>query len=152
MEVLDLFSGKKRKRGKAHIKNLLELAMADGQFDEIEAEYLLALAQRFNISEVQLQKIKDNLGGVEYVPPKTDLEKFEHLHHLIRMMMMDGEIHEKELEICKLLALRLGLKAEFVDDFIRVIGDDVRNEVPSDIIIGQLLKIAQERESIKITS
>ncbi len=152
MEVLDLFSGKKRKRGKAHLKNLLELAMADGQFDEIEAEYLYTIAQRFNISDSELQKLKENLAQVEYMPPKTDLEKFEHLHHLIRMMMMDGEIHEKELEICKLLALRLGLKSVFVDDFVSVIGDDVRNEVPSDIIIGHLLKIAQEREHIKITS
>jgi hypothetical protein len=32
-----------------------------------------------------------------------------------------------------------------VDDFVKVIGEDVVKEVPSDIIIGKLLKIAQER-------
>jgi uncharacterized tellurite resistance protein B-like protein len=119
--------------------------MADGQFDDIEAEYLLSLAQRFNISENELKKLKENIDQIEYKPPVNDREKFDHLHQLVRMMMMDGEIHDREMEICKVLADRLGLKAELVDDFVKVIGNDVIKEVPSDIIIGKLLKIAQER-------
>ena len=147
MEVLDLLTGTKKKRGKAHLKNLLELAMADGQFDDIEAEYLLSLAQRFNISENELKKLKENANSIEYKPPVNDREKFDHLHQLVRMMLMDGEIHEREMEICKVLASRLGLKSELVDDFIQVIDEDVAKEVPSDIIIGKLLKIAQDRGS-----
>jgi len=145
MEVLELLTGAKKKRGKAHLKNLLELAMSDGQFDDIEAEYLLSLAQRFNISENELKRLKENADTIEYNPPVNEREKFDHLHQLVRMMMMDGEIHDRELEICKVLAGRLGLKSELVDDFIQVIGDDVAKEVPSDIIIGKLLKIAQDR-------
>ena len=145
MEVLELLVGAKKKRGKAHLKNLLELAMADGQFDDIEAEYLLSLAQRFNISEGELKKLKENLDSVEYKPPVNDREKFDHLHQLVRMMLMDGEIHDREMEICKVLAARLELKAELVDDFVKAIGEDVAREVPSDIIIGKLLKIAQQR-------
>ncbi len=145
MEVLELLTGAKKKRGKAHLKNLLELAMSDGQFDDIEAEYLLSLAQRFNISENELKRLKENAETIEYNPPVNEREKFDHLHQLVRMMMMDGEIHDREMEICKVLAGRLGLKSELVDDFIQVIGDDVAKEVPSDIIIGKLLKIAQDR-------
>lgn len=152
MEVLELLTGAKKKRGKAQLKNLLELALADGQFDDIEAEYLLSLAQRFNISENELKKLKANVDSVEYKPPVNDREKFDHLHQLVRMMLMDGEIHDREMEICKVLSVRLGLKPELVDDFIKVIGEDVAKEVPSDIIIGKLLKIAQERDSSKPVS
>lgn len=147
MEVLDLLTGAKKKRDKAHLKNLLELALSDGQFDDIEAEYILSLAQRFNVSQNELKKLKENVNKIEYKPPVNDREKFDHLHQLVRMMLMDGEVHDREMEICKTLCVRLGLKAELVEDFVNVIGEEVAKEVPSDIIIAKLLKIAQERDS-----
>lgn len=147
MDILELLTGKRKKRAKGHLRNLMEVAASDGSFDGIEVDYLLSLAGRFNISEEELKRIKDHPSSVDYHPPTTDRERFEHLYQLSCMMMIDGVVHQKELEICKRLAIKLDLKPEFVDDMIEAINEDERRETPTDIIIGKLLKIAQQRQS-----
>lgn len=150
MELLELLIGKKKKRAKAHLKNLMQIAESDGNFEAIEVDYLLSLAGRFKISESELKQIKDHPHTVDYTPPTNDRERFDHLHQLVCMMLIDGEIHEQEMAICKLYAEKLDLRSEFVDDFVKVIGDSVNQEIPTDMIIGNLLSVAQEREAARI--
>lgn len=147
MSILELLTGKKKKRAKGHLSNLFAVAASDGSFDGLEIDYLLSMAQRYNISEEEVKMIKDNPQAFTYEPPVNDRERFDHLHHLVCMMLIDGEVHDKELEICKRLASTLGLKKEFVDDFIQVIKEDPERETPTEVVIGKLLKLAQERES-----
>ena len=68
------------------------------------------------------------------------------------MMLIDGEIHEKEMSICKIYAEKLGLRTEFVDDFVKVIGESVGQEVPTDMVIARLLTVAQQREAEQVQS
>ena len=145
--MLAIFTDRKKKRAKGHLKNLLQLAASDGIVDLIEAEYLMSLAGRFNISEAELKRIQDNPHLVTYQAPTNDIERFEQLHQLVRMMMIDGEVHEKEMNICKAYSEKLGLRTEFVEDFVTAIGESVDREQPSDVIIRKLLIIAQERAS-----
>lgn len=147
MSILELLQGKKKKRARGHLKNLLAVAASDGSLDNMEIDYILSMAQRYSISEQELKTIKDNPEAYEYEPPVNDREKFDHLHHLVSMMLIDGEVHEKEKEICKRFAASLGLKEAFVEDFITVLNDDPEREIPTDVIIGRLLKIAQERQN-----
>ncbi|WKN31716.1 hypothetical protein PZB74_22480 [Porifericola rhodea] len=148
MSILELLTGKKKKRAKAHLSNLLAVAASDGSFDGLEVDYLLSMAQRYNITEEEVKNIKDNPEAFQYDPPTNDRERFDHLHHLVCMMLIDGEVHDREIEICKRFATTLGLKQEFVDDFIQVIQDDPQRETPTEVVIGKLLKLAQEREMI----
>ena len=147
MNILELLKGKDKKRARGHLKNLLAVATSDASFDNSEVDYILSMAQRYKISEHELKTIKDNPEAYDYEAPVNDREKFDHLHHLVSMMLIDGEVHEKEKEICKRFAASLGLKEEFVDDFITVLHDDPARKIPTDIIIGKLLKLAQERNT-----
>ena len=147
MSILELLQGKKKKIARGHLKNLLAVATSDGSFDNSEVDYILSMAQRYKISEHELKTIKDNPEAYDYEPPANDRERFDHLHHLVSMMLIDGEVHEKEREICKRFAASLGLKEEFVDDFISVLNDDPARQIPTEVVIGKLLKIAQERNT-----
>jgi uncharacterized tellurite resistance protein B-like protein len=146
MELLDLFTGRKKKLAKGHIRNLIEVAYSDGEFDTLEVDYLLSLAGRFKISEAELKSIKDNPESIDYEAPHRDQQRFEHLYQLVNMMMMDGVIHDKELEICKKYAQRLNLRPEFVDDMVIAIPESREQELPSDVVIARLLRMAQERK------
>lgn len=151
MNLRELLLGAKKKRAKAHLGNLMKIAASDGSFDQIEASYLLSLAGRFNVTETELKRIQDEPEAVRYTPPTNDRERFDHLHQLVSMMLIDGEIHEQEMTVCKAYAERLELRSEFVDDFVRVIGESVDQEVPSDVIIAKLLTVAQEREASRVS-
>ncbi len=150
MDILEIITGNKKKRAKGHLKNLIEVATCDGNFDGVEVDYLLSLAGRFKISEDELKKIKDNPEVVDYQAPTTDRERFDHLYQLTCMMLIDGEVHKAELHVCKSYAKKLSLKPEFVDDMIEVINEDPKRETPTEVIIGKLLKIAQQRASLEV--
>lgn len=146
MDILELITGKRKQQAKGQLRNLIEVATSDGNFDGIEVDYLLSLAGRFNISEAELKKIKEEPATATYQAPTNDKERFEHLYQLICMMMIDGEIHEKELERCRSFSKKLELKPEFVSDMIEVMKEEKKRESPTEIVIGKLLRIAQERE------
>ena len=44
---------------KSHMKNLLEMAMADNHFDDSEYELLKQLAKKHKVTERELEKIKN---------------------------------------------------------------------------------------------
>ncbi|MEQ9441942.1 MAG: hypothetical protein RIG62_23075 [Cyclobacteriaceae bacterium] len=146
MELLELFTGRKKKLARGHLKNLIEVAYSDGEFDSVEVDYLLSLAGRFNISEAELRSIRDNPEAVTYDPPTRDQQRFEHLYQLVNMMMIDGVIHDKELDICKKYAQRLNLRPEFVDDMVEAIPESREKELPTDAVISRLLRLAQNRK------
>ena len=62
------------------------------------------------------------------------------------MMMIDGVIHDKEIDICKKYAQRLNLRPEFVDDMVEAIPESREKELPTDAVISRLLKLAQDRK------
>ncbi len=150
MDLRELILGGKKKRAKAHLSNLMKIAASDGSFDPIEASYLLSLAGRFNVTEAELRRIQEHPDAARSTPPTNDRERFDQLHQLVSMMLIDGEIHDQEMLVCKAYAERLELRSEFVDDFVRAIGESVDQEVPSDIIIAKLLTVAQEREAARV--
>ncbi|MGK7395422.1 MAG: hypothetical protein ACNS62_12675 [Candidatus Cyclobacteriaceae bacterium M3_2C_046] len=122
--MIDWF-GNKTKTKKSHLKNLLEVALADGNLDKNEVLLLHSLGKRFNISPEEIDQIKNNPQTINFHPPKSNKERFNQIYDLVCMMMIDGQINRHELDICKLFALKLGFMPLIVDDFVRIITDNV---------------------------
>ena len=125
-EILTLF---RQGKGtvKSHMKNLIEMAAVDGNFDAVEYDLLKAIAKRNGISENQLQEIKSNLQGIKYEMPKSKEEKFSQLYDLIHMMSIDKNIHIEELRLCDLFAVKFGYKRENVKELIESIRFNIEN-------------------------
>ncbi len=125
-EILSLFHQGKG-TVKSHMKNLIEMAAVDGNFDPVEYELLKSIAKRNGISETQLQEIKDNPQGVKHELPSTKEEKFSQLYDLVHMMSIDKNIHYEELRLCDLFAVKFGYKREFVKELIESIRFNIEN-------------------------
>ena len=54
---------------KSHMKNLLEVALSDGYFDNTEVDLLKQLAQKYYIPEDELRNILDNSSDVQFEIP-----------------------------------------------------------------------------------
>lgn len=117
MSLLDLFASASEER-KSHIKNLITVAMADGHLAEEEWALLLRIAQRLNMSTEEIQNIKNNPGETKFVVPKKYQDKLQQVNDLVALMMVDGDIDKKELELCKKLALKLDLLPRVVNDLV----------------------------------
>jgi uncharacterized tellurite resistance protein B-like protein len=125
-EILNLF---KQGKGSArsHMKNLIEMAAVDGNFDNIEYDLLKSIAKRNGISEGQLEEIKKKPQGVEFVVPTDSKERFVQLYDLVHMMSIDKNIHDEELKLCNLFAVRFGYQREKVRELIETIRLNIQN-------------------------
>ena len=103
-EMINLFQQGKGS-AKSHMKNLIEIAAVDGNFEEVEMKLLSKLAKKNGISESQLKDIRKNSGGIEFEIPKDKKEKFHQLYDLVHMMSVDNNVHRDEQNLCTLFEI-----------------------------------------------
>ena len=119
---MDIFSNifKSDKEGlrRSHVKNLIEVALADGHLATEEWNMMVFLAEKFNISEHQIKDIKDNPDKVEFVVPKTHEESIMQIEDLLMVMTVDHEISPNEVALIKKIAVKLNVLPQKVDEII----------------------------------
>lgn len=106
-ELLGLFKEGKA-TAKSHMKNLIEMAMADGHFDDIEYELLKKIAKNNNIGLKQIEEIKQSLEKIPFELPLDESEKFTQFYDLVHMMVVDEYIDDQEMKLCFLFAKKFG--------------------------------------------
>lgn len=113
------------------LKNLVMLAAADGHVTDSEMAVLLAVASRENITPEEFNKVIDDPDSVHITLPDDEDTKIAYLRDMVAMMMVDGELDEQELAICKLYAMALGYRGSIVDGMIAGVIDQLDAEAMS---------------------
>lgn len=107
------------------LKNLVMLAAADGHLTDSEMAVLLAVASRENLTPEEFNKVIDDPDSVSIQLPEDEETKLAYLRDMVAMMMIDGELDEHELAICKLYAMALGFRSSIVDGMIAGVIDQL---------------------------
>lgn len=108
------------------MKNLIEMAVIDGNFLEVELDLLKRIAKKNGISESQLNEIRKNPNGVKFEVPKDETERFNQLYELVQMMSIDNEVHPEEAKLCNLFAIRLGYQRDQIRSLLEVIRTSIK--------------------------
>jgi len=124
-EILNLFQ-KGKTTAKSHMKNLIEMAAVDGNFDQIEYDLLKKIAKNNNISESQLKDIRNNPHGIKFELPADKKERFHQFYDLVHMMSVDNSIHPEEMKLCSLYAIKFGYKRERTQELIDTIQSNIK--------------------------
>ena len=125
-EILSLFRQGKG-TAKSHMKNLIEMAAVDGNFDDVEYDLLKAIAKRNGISENQLKEIRKNPSGIKFEVPTDKKEKFHQFYDLVNMMVADKAVHLDEQKLCSLFGVKFGYARPHIDDLIVAIRANIKN-------------------------
>ena len=91
---------------KSHMKNLIEMAAVDGNFDDAEYKLLKTIAKQHGISEGQLKEIRKNPTGIKFEVPSDKKEKFRQFYDLVHMMAADNVVHHDEHSLCFLFGVK----------------------------------------------
>lgn len=118
MDLIRIFITDKEGIRRSHVKNLVTIAMADGHLDPEEWDLLMRIARRLGMEEEEIKNIKNGFEKVDFVPPKKYEDRVQQVRDLVAVMMIDREINEKELELCKKVALKLNILPQLVDEII----------------------------------
>jgi len=100
------------------IKNLVMLAAADGRVDDSELAVIMAVASRENLTVEEFNQVIDNPDTVNIDLPQDEETKQAYLRDMVALMMIDGELDEQEMAICKVYAMSLGYRGKVVDDMV----------------------------------
>lgn len=103
-----------------HYKNLVAIAYADGYFDDDERSYLIEKALEFGIPFEKAETVIENASDIEFTTPKTLAEKEDQLADLVCLAVIDGDVHEKEYNLCLSLTKKFGLGKKDLDLAITV--------------------------------
>lgn len=123
-DIIDRFKIGKTS-AKSHMRNLIEIAGADGSLGEEEKRLLRLAAIRNNISELELKDIQDNASDVRFEVPGNENVKFNQLYDLVHMMSVDKDIHGEELRLCEIFAIKFGYRKEVVREMIALIRENI---------------------------
>ena len=115
---------------RSHMKNLLEIALVDQDFDDSEFDLLKKLANKYDIPEDELAKIRENPSDIEFEMPESDSEKFQQFYELVQMMMADNKIYEEEMNLCIIFGRKFGYNN--VRESTNAIVQDIKDGVSID--------------------
>lgn len=139
MGLQELFESYDKSKRKSHFKNLLAMAMADGKIENVEFDYIMQLANKCYMSEDEIKRVIQNPAAIAFVAPKTDRERFDQLYDLVTVMLVDGDINQRELTLCKTFAMRLGFRTAIIDKMIEDIIHNVIKGIAGEIAINQMV-------------
>jgi len=125
-DILNLFNQGKG-TAKSHMKNLIEMAAVDGNFEAIEFNLLKTIAKRNGISESQLNDIRKNPTGIKFEIPTDSKEKFNQLFDLVHMMSVDNAVHDEEAKLCVLYAIKFGYPRINVKELIDTVRSNIQH-------------------------
>ena len=110
------------------LKNLVMLAAADGKVTDSELAVLLAVASRENITPDEFNRVIEDPDSITIDLPEDEDTKLAYLRDMVALMMVDGELDEQELAICKVYAMALGYRSSIVDGMIAGVVDSLDAE------------------------
>jgi uncharacterized tellurite resistance protein B-like protein len=130
MNFTDILSTFKSGKGTArsHMKNLIEMAAVDGNFDSIEYDLLKEIAKRNNITENQLKTIQKDHKEISFEVPSDRREKFDQFYDLVHMMSIDKTVHSEEMKLCNVFAVKFGYSRDRAGELIKSIQSNISNK------------------------
>ena len=140
MALLDLFDSGDKKKRLSHIKNLVALAASDGEIDKNEIDLILNIGAKIGLSHKELWRIIERPDSISFRAPNSFREKIQQLYDMVFVMMIDGKIHENEIALCKLTAIKLGFQHQIIDEMVLQIIDMIAKKLDPDYVLSDLEK------------
>jgi len=109
---------RKSKEIETTVMNLIAVMLADGEVTHEEKVLLSMVCVRVGLSENKLAEILQNPEKVKFTPAKNYEDRMDQLSEVVSMMLVDGNINQVEMDLCIIIALKLGFRPTAVDEII----------------------------------
>lgn len=119
---------------KSLIKNLIDLAVIDGEQNLDEMKFIRALAHQAGITDEELTKLKDS--KLELTPPKNEFDRIEHMHKLMLLMATDQTFSDVEKNFIQNIGLRMGIRPQAIINLMEKLEKSTNNILSPEEIIS----------------
>lgn len=140
MGLFDLF--KKEEAGssdKNYLKQLIKVAMSDGNIDDKENVFINKIASKFDLSDADIKEIKHNLPDIKFREPQNAKLRFQMVFDLVWIMLIDGNIDVNEVHICSRVAMKMGYEPQIVEDLVNAIKNNLVGADEPELVYEKIL-------------
>lgn len=103
------FESRAQKERKSRFRQLVDMAMADGELDPSEQNLLESVAVGLNLSLEEVARILSAPEKVEFRPPQSLDERLLQLMEIVDMMRADNEVKPEEEAFALKMSSKLGI-------------------------------------------
>ena len=116
--MTSFFEHQKLSFRKNYLRNLIQLASADGHLDESEIAVLLEIGKQRNLKEWQINELLKDHSAFEVFIPDSFLNKMNLLFDLMRLIYADGVVDEHEIVYIKKILSAFNLSHDVVTELL----------------------------------
>ncbi len=135
---MGFFESKSTKEKKSHFRNLVLMAFADGRLEQGERELLARLGAQMGLGPNDVQEVLSKPQKIKVRVPSETSEKISQMIDLVGMMMVDGNIDQKEYMLCMAFAQQMGLDTGIVKTIAEKMTEAVKKGIPSTSAVNDL--------------
>ena len=129
MSIAQAFESGEQKQNKAHLENLIAVALTDGVIVDSEKQLLVKYARRMSISDVVFEEMLKGSHNYAMNPPMDKEDRYKRFFHLIEVMLSDNIEGEKQDRLIHSYAIGLGYSEDQTEELyektIRFVKDKV---------------------------
>ncbi len=117
----------------SHLKQLMELANADGAFSIAELSFVVWTAKKLDVSDKELQRIAKD--SVPHASPLLEADRLKFFHDCLKLIYLDGKVDPDEIEHCLNIGLSINLDQKKLERIIQR-----TQQIPPKMISSEELK------------
>jgi uncharacterized tellurite resistance protein B-like protein len=125
--MTSFFEHQKLSFRKNYLRNLIQLASADGHLDESEKTVLYEIGKQRNLKDWQIAELLADKSPLEVFIPDSFLNKMNLLFDLMKLIYADGVVDEKEVAYIKTILTSFNLSYNVVSELLIIF----KNGTPS---------------------
>lgn len=115
------------------LSDLIAIAQADHHISDEEYNFIMALANRFEIDKERVHDLFHN--PIESKPITTEIGRITHFHKLILMMNVDMKTKDSEVIALRNFGLKLGIRMEVIDQVIQRMDKYENKLIPTEELV-----------------
>ncbi len=100
--------------------NLINLAAVDQKFTDEEIDFLIEIANRYNIPSEEFETALTGIreGMIEVKLPENHDDRVKLMKEMIRLMAVDGELAENEKRLCAQASAGMEFTSQQFDELL----------------------------------
>ncbi|MDP2338868.1 MAG: hypothetical protein Q8N05_20940 [Bacteroidota bacterium] len=127
MNILEYFDHTEKKQDKEHFIHLIQIALADGVFQETEREMLLRFGRKLGFTAPEIDDLFEATKKSAYIPPYEFSKRFGQLYDVVKMVYADGKIDNNEMRLATGIALKSGFVEQELPVLLALLINGIKN-------------------------
>lgn len=127
-----------RDAARSQVVSMFTLAIADGFVSPEELTLVYEKGKELGLTGEQVDDVIQNPHRVAFEVPSTLVGSIASLYDLAKVVITDGRVDPREVDLLRSFARRFGVPTPLVDQVVEALIDEVRAGTPRDELVTHL--------------